>query len=93
MLRAAGIDDPDDEDDVDLLAEASPRRSAWSTDPGLPADEAAAIMTLELADWAGAVIGLVRGGPGAPADPASLVPTPRRSRRSTPTPSIRTSAT
>ncbi len=73
MLRAAGIDDPDDEDDVDLLSEAVAATISMVADPGLPAEEAAAIMTLELADWAGAVIGLVRSGPGTPADPASLV--------------------
>jgi hypothetical protein len=73
MVRAAGIDEPDDEDDVDLLAEAVAATISMVDDPGLPADEAAAIVRLELADWAGAVIGLVRGGPGAPADPASLV--------------------
>jgi hypothetical protein len=73
MLRAAGIDDPDDEHDIDLLIEAVAATISMVADPGLPANEAAAIMTLELADWAGAVIGLVRSGPGAPADPASLV--------------------
>jgi hypothetical protein len=73
MLRAAGIDSPEDEDDEDLLCEAVAATIAMVADPGLPAEEAAAIMTLELADWAGAVIGLVRSGPGAPADPGALV--------------------
>jgi hypothetical protein len=73
MLRAAGIDAPDGEDDESLLVEAVAATISIVEEPGLPAEEAAAIMTLELADWAGAVIGLVRGGPGTPADPASLV--------------------
>jgi hypothetical protein len=30
-------------------------------------------MTLEHVDWAGATIGLVRAGAGAPADPQSLI--------------------
>jgi hypothetical protein len=73
MLRAAGIDDPEDEDDATLLRDAVAATISMVEDPGLPAEEAAAIMALELADWAGAVIGLVRGGVGAPADAGSLV--------------------
>lgn len=42
-------------------------------DTGLGADEDAAVMTLELADWLGAIIGLVRAGVGAPAEPEDLV--------------------
>jgi hypothetical protein len=73
MLRAAAIVDPDEEDDDTLLCRAVAATIAMVAEPGLPAEDAATIMTLELADWAGAVIGLVRGGPGAPADPAALI--------------------
>jgi hypothetical protein len=40
---------------------------------GLDSELEASVMALELADWVGAVVGLVRGGVGASADPATLV--------------------
>jgi hypothetical protein len=40
---------------------------------GLDPELEAAVMALELADWLGAVVGLVRGGVGANAEPAALV--------------------
>lgn len=40
---------------------------------GMDAEEEAAIMTLELADWLGAVIGLIRAGVGARAEPEDLI--------------------
>lgn len=40
---------------------------------GLAADEAEAVVHLEWADWIGAVLGLVRGGPGTAAMPDDLV--------------------
>lgn len=40
---------------------------------GLETEEEATIMALELADWLGAVVGLVRAGPGASAEPEALV--------------------
>lgn len=73
MLQAAGIDRPDEVDDEELLLEAVAATISMVEDPGLPSEEAAAIMALELADWVGAILGLVRAGPGAPADPESLV--------------------
>ncbi|MGH8929746.1 MAG: IS1096 element passenger TnpR family protein [Egibacteraceae bacterium] len=39
----------------------------------LDVEAEAAWLTLELADWAGAIIGLVRGGTGHPAEPDNLV--------------------
>lgn len=42
-------------------------------DPGWPVHDQAAVITLEHVDWAGATIGLVRAGVGAPADPQSLI--------------------
>jgi hypothetical protein len=53
----------------------------WSLmDPGRiteeeqwPLEAVAAILSLEHADWVGAVIGLVRAGPGAPASPRALL--------------------
>lgn len=40
---------------------------------GLDAGDEATIMALQLADWLGAVVGLVRAGPGASAEPEALV--------------------
>jgi hypothetical protein len=40
---------------------------------GLEAGDEATIIALEHGDWAGAVIGLCRRGPGASADPTSLL--------------------
>jgi hypothetical protein len=40
---------------------------------GLDADAEASIMSLELADWLGAIVGLVRAGVGASAEPTALV--------------------
>jgi hypothetical protein len=40
---------------------------------GLDPELEAAVMALELADWLGAVVGLVRGGVGANAEPTALV--------------------
>jgi len=40
---------------------------------GMDSEEEAVVMALELADWLGAVVGLVRGGVGASASPEVLV--------------------
>lgn len=42
-------------------------------DTGLGVEQESAVMTLELADWLGAVIGLVRAGVGASAEPEDLI--------------------
>lgn len=42
-------------------------------DTGLDVEQESAAMTLELADWLGAVIGLVRAGVGASAEPEDLI--------------------
>ncbi len=42
-------------------------------DPGLDAEEEAAIIALEPADWVGAIIGVVREGEGANVSPEALV--------------------
>lgn len=73
MLEAAGIDAPEDLDDQTLLVQAAAATISMVEDPGLPPEQAASIMTLELADWVGAILGLVRAGPGAAASPEALV--------------------
>lgn len=71
--RAAGFGARPPLDDAELLlalvaATISPREPT-----GLPPEEEASIASLELGDWAGAIIGTVRTGPGAAADPEALV--------------------
>jgi tetratricopeptide (TPR) repeat protein len=73
MLRSAGIRDPRATADEDLLIRAVAATITMIEDPELPAEEAAAIMSLELGDWVGAILGLVRAGPGSRADADVLV--------------------
>jgi hypothetical protein len=73
MLRSAGISDLRAIADEDLLIQAVAATISMIEDPELPAEEAAAIMSLELGDWVGAILGLVRAGPGSRADADVLV--------------------
>jgi hypothetical protein len=75
IRRAAGLDPPLPADDAELWLAAAGALIAMREPSGLDAELEAAVMALELADWVGAVIGLVRGGVGARADPAALVAT------------------
>ncbi|MFN2539002.1 MAG: hypothetical protein ABR549_12775 [Mycobacteriales bacterium] len=59
--------------DKQCCVEAAGALIGMHEDSGLSDDEAATIMAMEHADWLGAVIGLVRGGPGTPATPSDLV--------------------
>jgi len=60
-------------DDSELYMAAVAATISPVGDPGWPAEDQAAVMTLEHVDWAGAAIGLTRAGVGAPADPQSLI--------------------
>ena len=60
-------------DDHELYLAAAAATISPSGDPGWPAEDQAAVMSLEHVDWAGAAIGLVRAGVGAPADPGALI--------------------
>ena len=62
---------PDDDHELYMAAVAATISPVG--DPGWPVHDQAAVMTLEHVDWAGATIGLVRAGVGAPADPQSLI--------------------
>ena len=76
LLRAAGGVDVDalPDDDVQLWLALGAGVIACRDEPPAGADEdaCAAWMALELADWIGAVVTLVRGGVGTPADADSL---------------------
>jgi hypothetical protein len=73
IRRAAGLDPPLPADDAELWLAAAGALIAMREPSGLDAELEASVMALELADWLGAVVGLVRGGVGASADPAALV--------------------
>jgi hypothetical protein len=71
--RAAGLDPPLPADDAELWLAAAGALIAMRESSGLDPELEASVMALELADWLGAVIGLVRGGVGTSAEPAALV--------------------
>ncbi|MGH3441877.1 MAG: hypothetical protein ACRDUY_07515 [Nitriliruptorales bacterium] len=79
MLRAAAMDSQratatvDGPDDAGMLVEAVAGTISMVDESGLEVSEEAAVLSLELADWAGAVIGLCRRGVGASAEPDHLV--------------------
>lgn len=68
-VAAAGIDDPDDEDDLSLVRDAVAATIVMQEDPEdtLDVEETSAASTLDLADWIAVVVGLVRAGAGGPA--------------------------
>ena len=75
-VRAAGfehLDELDEVDDEGLVVEVLAAPISMVEDPEIDAEDAATVMALQLADWVAAVLGLVRGGPGAPADPEAVV--------------------
>jgi hypothetical protein len=73
IRRAAGLEPPLPADDAVLWLAAAGALIAMRGPSGLDPELEAAVMALELADWVGAVVGLVRGGVGANAEPAALV--------------------
>ncbi len=73
IFRVAGVSDASGLDDVSLLTAAAGGYAAPFDLRDHPADERAVILTLEWADWLGAVIELVRAGPGTAVEPDTLV--------------------
>jgi hypothetical protein len=73
MRRAAGLEGELPADDTALLLSVLAATISPREETGLEPGEEASIVALEHGDWAGAVIELVRSGPGASADPAALV--------------------
>lgn len=71
--KAAGFEEdgvPDD--DVELWLGVAGGLVCLNAESGLGPSEDALLAALQFADWAGAVIGAVRAGPGAPVEPANL---------------------
>lgn len=74
VRRATGMEgEPLPEDEVELLLRCTAATISPMEETGLPAEEEATLFSLEHADWAGAVISIVRAGPGADASPTALV--------------------
>ena len=73
IRRAAALDPPLPANDAELWLAAAGALIAMRESSGLDPELEAAVMGLELADWVGAMTGLVRGGVGASAEPAALV--------------------
>lgn len=72
LFQAAGLDSLPD-GDAELWTVLAAAVVEPQGEPEVPADVEAAWAALEPADWAGAVIELVRGGIGEPADPDDVV--------------------
>ena len=60
-------------EDAELMVAATAATISPSEETGLDAEEESLLLTLERADWLGAVVELVRAGPGARARPDDLV--------------------
>jgi hypothetical protein len=74
MARAAGWQQLElPEDDIDLWLGAAGGLISPREGTGLSEEEEGTIMSLDFADWLGAIIGLVRGGLGKSAWPEDLV--------------------
>jgi hypothetical protein len=74
VRSAAGFDNeqpPDD--DGELLISCTAATISPREETGLDVEEEALLLSLEHADWLGAIVSLVRAGPGADASPDSLV--------------------
>ena len=61
------------DDDVELLERAVGALVDPADDPGTPIEEQSTVAALQLGDWVAAVLGLVRAGPGASAEPEEIV--------------------
>lgn len=79
LPEAAGLDDEltwatgEPLHPTDVLWELVAATIEPEQDPGLPAGEQATLLALVPSDWVGALLGVVRAGPGSPADARSLV--------------------
>jgi hypothetical protein len=71
--RAAGLEGELPRDEAELLVRVLAATISPEEETGLDAHEEASVIALELGDWAGAVIELVRAGPGTDASPSALV--------------------
>jgi len=73
LVQAAGWARNLPDDDRELWLGATGALTSLRDESGLDTETEASLIALELADWVGAVIGLVRAGVGAYAEPRDLV--------------------
>jgi hypothetical protein len=73
VRSAAGWDDALPDEEAELMVVAAAATISPRGETGLDAEEESLLLTLERADWLGALVELVRAGPGAEARPADLV--------------------
>jgi len=73
IRRAGGVGAGQQNSDEELIVRCVAGTMSPTEETGLDPGVEAMIMSLEDADWLGAVVSAVRSGPGSPADPASLV--------------------
>lgn len=74
VREAAGVsNDPAITDDAELLIQLTAATISPLEETGLDIEEEALLMSLEHADWLGAIVSAVRGGPGAEVSPGALV--------------------
>ena len=74
IRQAAGLErDQRPDDDAELLVRCAAATIAPQEETGLDVEEEALLLSLEHADWLGAIVSVVRAGPGADASPDDLV--------------------
>lgn len=73
IRRAAGLGKPLPTDDGELWLRPAASVIAPQEETGLDVEEESMLLSLQIADWLGAIVGLVRAGVGASADPRDLV--------------------
>jgi hypothetical protein len=73
IAAAAGWHRSPPHDDIELWLAAAGALVAMREESGMGAEAESALIALEHGDWLGAVVGLVRAGVGARAEPADLV--------------------
>ena len=70
---AAGLEaEPFPDSDVELVLRCAAAAISPSDETGLDPEEEATLLTLEHADWLGAIVSVARQGPGADASPEAL---------------------
>lgn len=74
VRQAAGLSKaPAPEDDAELMIRLAAATISPQEETGLDVEEESLLLSLELADWLGAIVSAVRDGPGTSASPTALV--------------------
>jgi hypothetical protein len=74
IRQAAGLNhEPPPDDDGELLVRCAAATISPQEETGLDVEEEAVLLSLQHADWLGAIVSVVRAGPGQDASPDGLV--------------------